>query len=171
MRNQPRRNLIGPKRAIVSLATVGWLSGIGILRTSLAETEKSQIVLYSLDPQPAEPGDTRDGVETFHGYPVLGKVAIVEPSEGKEIILTLRDKLTEKFDSNKAFSPRYGVHVSNDRSDRGSSVDLVIDFDNGRCEKYIADMHGASGVPKAAQATFDKYLKRAGLPLTKPTKN
>src|SRR2546425_5725912 len=51
-----------------------------------------QLILYSIDGRDFDPPESRPMAdETFHGYPVLGKVEIIDPDKRKELMTAVKE--------------------------------------------------------------------------------
>ena len=114
--------------------------------------------LYSLDPGKGEA--VKDG---FHGWKVLGKTTVKDADTRKQIVAALA-KGAEENDGRaaKCFEPRHGIRVIRD----GKTTDLVICFACLQVRTYQGDKDGAGFLTTASpQATFDKMLKAADVPL------
>lgn len=120
--------------------------------------------LLSLHPQrDSQPGEKPDP-KAFHGYKILGKIAIKEAAVRKQLLEALDKGMREKVQPARCFIPRHGIHAVQD----GKTVDLVICFEchqihvfvNGKREPVVL-------VGKSAEPTLDKLLKEAGIPKAK----
>ena len=115
--------------------------------------------LYSLEPGVE---DEKDG---FHGYKVLGKVAVKDDATRKALAAAFRKAVEEKgLAPARCFIPRHGIRVQQD----GNTVDLVICFECFQVKDFVGDRKGTGClIGRSAQPAFDKVLKDAGVPLAK----
>jgi hypothetical protein len=123
-----------------------------------------QFEMYSLDPSI----EKVEGKEGFHGWKVLGKTAVKKAEVRKQLLADL-DKGIADSDGNgaKCFDPRHGIRAKHD----GKIVDLVICFECGWIYVFRDDKAERQGVAVTTgkpQASFDKVLKDAEVPLPKP---
>jgi hypothetical protein len=110
-----------------------------------------------------KPGPLPKDLETFHDYPVLGKISITDENERKSIMSTVRDS----FDGNdgkltECFWPRHAVRAI----DNGKITDYLICFECSRMEIYS----GESKLDKSIKPTsllpgLKERLIAAGLPV------
>ena len=118
--------------------------------------------LYSLSPKPPEKDDKSDKLQ---GWKILGKTKVTDAD--------VRKKLISKFEAGVAendgtvagcFNPRHGIRVKH----KGKVYDFVICFECYQVSRYI-DGKRVDGflITDSPQATFDKVLKDAKIPLAK----
>lgn len=137
----------------ISVVTTWLLSvfagGCGGTSGNQAPTE---LFLYSIAGT-FKPGPLPEIHETFHDYPVLGKIAITDPTERKTIMSVLRSS----FDGNddklaSCFWPRHAVRAV----ENGQTIDYLICFECARMKVYS----GTSTLEKSMAATIPADLKK-----------
>jgi hypothetical protein len=116
-----------------------------------------EFTLLSLNPEPGIKA-TND----FHGFPVLGKVQIKEPSQRQAILNALYSGITKNGLEAMCFSPRHGLHTK-----LGNKVeDLLICFE---CSQIY--FHGVSEGKLLVNGTpagfFNHILADANVPVSK----
>src|SRR4051794_13551949 len=86
--------------------------------TSLAWPESpDELTVYSIDGRHREvrlldPSSKTEAAETFHGYPVLGKVEITDPEQRRELIAALKEGYLRRPQMGaKCFFPRHGIRA------------------------------------------------------------
>jgi hypothetical protein len=124
------------------------------------------LVLYSIDGREL-PDETTASKDTFHGYPVLGKLDIKQPASRADIGAAIRDGVAQ-FDGVVAdcFWPRHGIQVV----ENGVPVDYAICFECLQFKQYTKEQGGkdqqSEGATTASpQSVLDRYLEAAGIPL------
>jgi len=121
------------------------------------------LTLFSIDGRDEKPRDAGQGAETFHGYPVLGKVEIADAGQRKELVAALKDGIARrpKYGA-KCFWPRHGLHVV----EKGKAVEYVICFECSRFDEFAGgERLRHELINPDVQPTFDKPLKDAGVPI------
>ncbi len=124
------------------------------------------LTLYSLDPDaPESDGPARDEPD-FHGYRVLGKTPVDDPTLKAKLIDALRKDVDES-DGTVAFcfEPRHGIRVV----DGARTVDLAICFTCLQVEAYVTTTYPATLVGNARDA-FDGVLTAEGIEKAAPAK-
>lgn len=116
-----------------SIVFVSFNAGCG--RNSVADLEiPEQLILYSIDGQDYGPENAPKVEETFHGYPVLGKVEIKEAEKREEIIAALKDGIAGSDGTMaKCFWPRHGIRAV----EKGQTIDYVICFECYQLQVYL----------------------------------
>ena len=122
--------------------------------------QSSQFTLLSLEPRP-EAMTKEQRVASFHGYKVLGQIQITDLNQKQELLRALYDGIARSQVLEACFSPRHGIHAVTGNK----SVDLLICFHCQQFEIYWGKSDKLSGVTNAPQATFDRLLSDAGIPL------
>ena len=116
--------------------------------------------LLSLNPEHVEEMNQQDG---FHGWEILGKAEIKDPSSRAKLVSVFKAGVAEN-DGTVAgcFNPRHGVSVTHD----GVVHDFVICFECYSVEWFVVGSR-TNGflITDTPQPVFDKALKDAGLPL------
>jgi hypothetical protein len=121
------------------------------------------VELLSLDPTPIGKGEDVPEKERFHGYRVLGRTTLKDADKRKAVLAAL-DKGIKDSDGRVArcFNPRHGIHAVQD----GKTADVVICFECLSMEAYLDGKRtGSALTTRGPQATFDKTLRDAGVPL------
>jgi hypothetical protein len=117
--------------------------------------------LLSLEPleSPAEEGN-------FHGWKVLGRVT-VEENMRRRLVEALKKGVENQGVSADCFQPRHGIQVQLD----GKVFAIVVCFECRSAESFIDDNRGSGFyVSPSPQPVFDDVLRRAGIPLAKPSR-
>ena len=124
-----------------------------------ALSSPSKVILYSLTPA----GNDWKGVNSFHGYRVLGKVML----EGEEAFQVSNEFKQAVFRADgsvaSCFDPRHGLQVA----DKTHTFDFVLCYECRQMEIYednkkIADI-GAKGSP----SFLNELLAKRNIPLSK----
>jgi hypothetical protein len=120
-----------------------------------------EVILYSIDGRDFEEGQKPKTDEQFYGRPVLGKVALTDAKERREVWTALEAGMARPDSVETCFWPRHGVRVTQG----AKQVDYVVCFE---C-KQVLIREGTSANMKAIsespQVVLDKYLTRAGIKL------
>ena len=84
-----------------------------------------QLTLYSIDGRDFPPGQKPKSDETFHDYPVLGKVDVKSAEARRVLMAALQDGLAQS-DGTMAhcFWPRHALRIV----EKGRTIDYVICF-------------------------------------------
>lgn len=122
-------------------------------------TKAEQIEVYSLRPSPAKD----ENQETFHRYPVLGKVVLKDEKARTTLLLAFEKGVKENEGQvAKCFDPRHGMRAIVD----GKTVDLVICFRCMHVRYHMGDKKPEYfRITKSPEPTFDKILTDAGVKL------
>jgi len=139
------------------------LAGSGCSREGPVPDE---LTIYSIDgrsyldrPQD-EPSPV--GGETFHGFPILGKVAITDRGERRKVWAAIQDGMSgSDGQMAKCFRPRHGVRVV----EGGKVVDYVVCFECFRVDIHTGEQTEIRGITRDAQPILDRHLTAAGVPL------
>lgn len=136
----------------------------------MAELQSAEeFILYSIDGRDEYQKKKHESplpksTETFHNYPVLGKVKIDQPEERRKLIAAFGDALYWRPSIGaKCFWPRHAIHAVV----KGRTVDFVICFECSRfIRTEITTKRNVSGLlNEDAQPVFDKPLTDAGIPI------
>lgn len=125
------------------------------------------IVLYSLDPRD---GATRqhEGLPPvkngFHGYEILGQVAITNQKQRQQLVDSLyRGILRPDAWVAACFLPRHGIRASR----KDDTVELLICFECARIETYESGNRiGGAKTNESAASLFNETLRNAGQKLS-----
>jgi hypothetical protein len=132
------------------------------VRTMLTESERSEVL--SLWPRAATKREkpSLPIVGEFHGYPLLGRVAVENPLMHQQLIKAVLTSI-DGSDGSKAlcFMPRHAIRIK-----RGADeLDLLICY---QC-RYITLHRGSEqwevGVSEGSKAFLNQLLTDAGIPL------
>jgi hypothetical protein len=96
---------------------------------------------------------------TFHGFPVLGSVSVVEVTTKSRLTAAVVEGLLEPVTAADCFIPRHGVRAGR----LGAAVELVICFECNRARVYPEGWTTISDRPSALIA---QVLRAAGVPLS-----
>lgn len=104
--------------------------------------------------------------ETFHNYPVYGKVKIDDSEERRKLIAAFKDALSVPgADKVKCFWPRHAIHAVV----KGKTVEYVICFQCIQFYRFEKDpprqTYGVLNSEKSVRPVFDKPLTDAGIPI------
>lgn len=156
-------------RALVVIAGLGVLAGCGGRPIPELADAPDDVVILSIDGRPRheaeEPPPEAAKVETVHGYPVLGRVAIGDPGQRREVVERVRQAIRDgPGQPARCFIPRHVVRVAKG----GSVTDVVVCFE---CLRYRVYRDGQDEpgtgrtIASDAQPYFDKLLTDAAVPL------
>lgn len=122
-----------------------------------------QLTLFSIDGRDEERRGVVQAEEIFHGYPVLGKVEIIDPDDRKTLIGALRDGIARRpKEGAKCFWPRHAIRAV----EKGRTVEYVICFECERFEEFLGDKKlRHESISRDVQPAFDKPLREAGVPI------
>src|SRR5690606_26013570 len=108
--------------AIVLPLVLGAVSLCGCSRRSIENLPvPEQLTLYSL----LGFGEARGEMESFHRYPVLGKIEVTDPEQRREIYMALHKGIDPSVDITLCFQPRHGIRAVVD----GQTTDYVICYE------------------------------------------
>jgi hypothetical protein len=148
----------------------GGLFAVGVLRSTFVDDNGpiDSMTVYSLDGTFHPMSGAKPPGETFHRYPVLGKVDIESPRDRAAILAAVKRGIAEyKGAENKCFWPRHGVRLSQ----RGRTIEYLICFECGELDEFVDGVR-ASNTTKpttdAAAAILNEHLQSAGVPQQRP---
>lgn len=153
---------------MLSLAAVAWLAMVADVGNEMPKEAKeafqkaAEFDLYSLDPSPE--GRNDKSPERFHGWKVLGKIAL--KGDTARTIHDAIEKGREDSDGKVAacFNPRHGVRIVQDQK----TFDLVICFECLSAEVYEGDKQlGSFLTTSTPTKVVNKALTDARVPLPK----
>lgn len=140
------------------------LGTIGCGKDPLPELQRpDRLTLYSIDGRdPPLRGNTQPS-ETFHKYPVLGKVEFVGPQQSREMVANLKkavERGTEPMAS--CFWPRHAIRAV----ENGKTIEFILCFE---CSQFAEFIDGTKSpnrpIDSTMQPAFDNPLQAAGVPL------
>jgi len=120
--------------------------------------------LLSLEPNG---GEETEGENRFHGFEILGALAIEDPATQAEIMAAFKRGIADNTEQIVAacFAPRHGVRVSHE----GKVHDFVICFECYITTWYVdGERAGNMNPTNVGQPVFDRVLRDAGIRLPKP---
>ncbi len=150
-----------------------WTIGTGLLiavaagcgRGSAASARvevPDRLTLYSIDGRDLPPAVPRPAGETFHDYPVLGKVVVEDPGRRQALIDAFNAGIARSNgELAKCFWPRHGIRAETG----GATVDYVICFECLQFVTHRGDQQVEETIDRAPLKAFNEELKRAGIPL------
>jgi len=144
--------------ALVAASLVGWWAVTRSKPPGLGEP--AEMTLFSIDGVRDRGGPLPPG-ESFHGYPVLGKVEVTDPVGRREVATALRAGLSEREMARACFWPRHGVRVT----EGGRTADYLICFECCQLEVYDGGSKKVWTTGRSPQGALNRYLTAAGLPL------
>jgi hypothetical protein len=122
-----------------------------------------QLTLFSIDGRDEDRGVRIQTSESFHGYPVLGKVEVSDLGQRQHLIAALKDGVARNdVPPPSCFWPRHGLRVV----ENGKTVEYIICFECYQFDEFVGGKklrHGT--ISSAVQPTFDAPLKAAGVPI------
>jgi hypothetical protein len=148
--------------ALVAILIASGCSGSPLAKLNSPD----QLTLYSIDGRD-EDRRLKDlevkSSETFHGYPVLGKVEVTDPDRRKQLIAALKDAHARRpTDGAKCFWPRHGIRAI----EKGQTIEYVVCFECSRFEEFMGGKKLRHDLLNSdVQPTFDKPLTEAGIPI------
>lgn len=149
------------------LASILILAGCSSDNPEQRHGAPERLTLYSLDPCPADEAKGANSQESFHGYPVLGKLEVTDSTERRTLMAALIAAVEPGGKGSKCFEPRHGIRVV----ENGRLVEYVICF---KCSNYVEFTdgkkkgHGGS-IDSEPQPTFNKLLTDAGIRIAPKT--
>lgn len=158
---------------VVALATLAGCDG-----SSSNLNLPERLTLYSIDGDEPdldsidggsdlESGEASSSEETFHGYPVLGKVEIDDAKKRGEIMAALRQGMARNdIDPADCFWPHHGIRAV----EQGQTVDYVICFKCLQLHVYRDGKMTTELTSDEPQSVFDKHLQQAGIPFAPASK-
>ncbi len=146
----------------VALLAAG-LGGWALTRDAAPGLDRpAELTLYSIDGRDRDLDQPPSAGETFHGYPVLGKVEVADPAAREEIAAALRAGMADRGVHMAAcFWPRHGVRAGSG----GRAVDYVICFECNQLVVHDGGARWARTTGRAPQAVLNRRLTAAGVPL------
>ena len=120
------------------------------------------LTLYSIDGRDFEPGKEPQTEEKFHGYPVLGKVAIQDFEQRKKIFAALQKGISGSDGTvASCFWPRHAIRTSK----HGNTTDYVICFECLQLQIHSGSSTKTEPTTRMPQSVFNKELQDADVPL------
>ncbi len=135
------------------------VAGNHVPRKAVAALENAeQYELLSLEPHPGP-----DAANTFHGYPVLGRMLITDGNARANLTRALRTGASENQNTVAAcFNPRHGLHVVG----KSGAMDFVICFECRQVKVFENELRTPGFLTSPSpKPVFDAVLKKAGVPL------
>ena len=123
--------------------------------------DEGQLTLYSIDGKRSKPNQNPEGLETFHAYPVLGKMDVTDRQQRRELLAALNKGIAEGKQTMKCFWPRHAFRIVS----RGTTTDYLICFECNHVHIYSDGPVTVKPIDREQQSVLDKYLKDAGIPL------
>lgn len=133
-----------------------------------------EFTLFSLDPE--EEGvkrttgkfDPADKREKVRDWTILGRVEVNDPADRHRLVGALWEGVAAN-DGTRAmcFNPRHAIRVKL----LGKTLDFVICFECLQVQVTEGRRRGNFLTTAVPQATFDKFLKEAKVPLPEPARN
>jgi hypothetical protein len=149
---------------LVVYAACGANAGGALPAKALEILDKPDSVeLYSLEPDPPE---GKKPEKSLHGWPVLGSVVLKDAKVRDGAIAALRAGAGLGHGA-KCFEPRHAIRAKRG----GKTVDVLVCFGCGWIYVYYDGDKEESAVlstDRGALPEFEKILKKAGVPLSKP---
>jgi hypothetical protein len=101
-------------------------------------------------------------VETFHGYPVLGKLKITSAADRVAILDAIQNAKKPDPTNVECFDPHHGVRLTRN----GTTIDYVICFYCTQYDEYLDDLPTASQwqIDENAKSVLNTYLQKARIP-------
>jgi hypothetical protein len=125
-------------------------------------TQPEQLTLYSIDGREFEPGEAPKTEETFHGYPVLGKIVVTDPAKRAELMTALKKGLADgPEDVADCFWPRHAIQTV----DKGRTVDYIICFECLQMEIHGKQVERAIATTIEPERLFNRHLRAASIPI------
>ena len=133
-----------------------------LTQARLALEKAETVTVHWLFFSPAErglPDDVR-GKPTFHGYPILGSVAVKSKQAGQQILESVFAHVDPDL-ATGCFDPQHGVEV---KLADGRSIDLVICYHCFQMEIFDeSGDHTYVGVGTASEPLLSEQLKTGGV--------
>ena len=159
---------------------VGFLVSVGLMgcvkTASDINTEPDQLILFSCKPYEEKPlssddtpesengdekkDDGKEATETFHEFPVLGKIELKDASDRKKIMSAFKDAV-RKGEPVKCFWPRHGIRVVS----KGKTVDYLICFHCCQFRAFPSSTTNTLPISRDPKMLINKYLTDAGIRL------
>jgi hypothetical protein len=121
-----------------------------------------QLTLYSIDGRDSEPGQKPQTEETFHHYPVLGKVELTDAEQRRELLAALQSGIDSgDRDPRKCFWPRHAIRTV----EKSRTREYVICFQCRQMYIYEDGSESRKPITDQPQPRLNKFLQEAGVPL------
>lgn len=155
---------------LAALAGFAFASGCGGKPVDQLADEPDRLVLYSLDGPSVFKNEGavtlgQTNGEILHGYPVLGKVEVIDIQRKQEILQAVKEAVRTNSEPEAAcFIPRHALRVEK----AGVTVDMLICF---QCRNYTVVQENDQGKPRtgrissAAKPLLNQVLSDADVPL------
>jgi hypothetical protein len=116
-------------------------------------------VLFSINPNVAR---SVGGTDTFHGYPILGRLVLAGQEKSELLAAWAKGKADKPQYSAKCFIPRHGLQLT----ESGVSQEYVICFQCNRIEAYRGGHEFTTGtIDDAPRVVFNRILTKAHIPI------
>lgn len=148
------------KFRIMGLLTLLSVTACGDRQPPMVVPIPEQLTLFSLDPI-GPLASVPEGVESFQGYRVLGKLEITDPQQRQDIVMAINRGIAEGGEQAKCFDSRHGFRTVTEKSIR----DYVICFHCGNYYDYPRADGLLRSISKSPQPLLNSLLKNAGVPL------
>jgi len=156
-----------PRWKLCSLLSLIVLAGCGSSSIESVQSPDS-LTLYSIDGRDFFPGKgpkKPETDETFHGYPVLGKVQIKDPAKRASIMAALKKGIDNADGMAKCFWPRHGIRATKN----GKTIEYVVCFECQQLTIHTNNGSNRKAITRDPQSVFNKHLTNAKVTLA-PTK-
>lgn len=126
-----------------------------------------RLIIFSLDGRDPPDGGRRGeavppAVGEFHGYPVLGRVEILDLDQRKQLIAALKEGIARHPAPAKCFWPRHGIQAV----ENGKTFEYVICFQCSQFEEFLAGKRVRQAtIDSGVQPEFDKPLTERRIPI------
>jgi hypothetical protein len=122
------------------------------------------MTVYSLDGMYEGGATGKPAGDTFHDYPVLGKVDIASPKDRTAILVAVKKGISQSDGGEyKCFWPRHGVRLTQG----GKTIEYLICFQCRQLDEFTEGRKTHKPTTEAAAAVLDKQLQSAGVPQQK----
>jgi hypothetical protein len=125
------------------------------------------LILYSIDGMDSDHKESKypESVERFHGYPVLGKIEIVDSKQRSEIAEAVKAGIKSSDGTmNKCFWPRHALRVTQS----GKTIDYVICFECLQLKIHRGDEEERLATADTPQMLLNTILQEANIKLPPP---
>ncbi|MGC4001618.1 MAG: hypothetical protein QM811_00045 [Pirellulales bacterium] len=122
-----------------------------------------ELTIYSLKEGHKYSENPIPGYESFGGYPVLGKLEIVDPAERAAIVTALNKSIAEESKVADCYQPRHGFHILT----AGKSYGYTVCFGCGQYQSIEVGNPDGGAISTSAQPRIDAILRKAGVPLNR----
>lgn len=146
--------------ALLYLATTACAADNQLPKDVAAILDKAESIEFlSLSPKRGEKDIPEK--DNFHGFRILGRVTLKDAGR-KTIVDGLRKGIKDSDGSVAAcFNPRHGIRATV----AGKTADIVICFECHSLVTHIGETRGSALTARTPEATFNKVLKDANVPL------